>query len=135
MTTRTTATRVFLGFTGLAFAGYGLACLAAPGIVANATGMQLATGTASVEVRAMYGGLQTAIGLLALLAVAREPLRAPILLCVAVIFFGLVSGRLIGIAVDAEPGSYNFIAAAYEAASSAIAFALLPRSAAAGLRT
>lgn len=122
------ATRVFLGFTGLLFAGYGLACLASPAIVADATGMQLATGTASVEVRAMYGGLQTALGLLALLAVVREPLRSPALLFLGVIFFGLVSGRLIGIAVDPEPGSYNFIAAGYEAASAAIAFALLPRS-------
>jgi hypothetical protein len=127
------ATRVFLGFTGLLFAGYGLACLASPAIVADATGMQLATGTASVEVRAMYGGLQTALGLLALLAVVREPLRSPALLFLGVIFFGLVSGRLIGIAVDPEPGSYNFIAAGYEAASAAIAFALLPRSARASL--
>ena len=123
------ATRVFLGFTGLLFAGYGLACLASPAIVANATGMQLATGTASVEVRAMYGGLQTALGLLALLAVVREPLRSPALLFLGVLFFGLASGRLIGIAVDPEPGSSNFIAAGYEAASAAIAFALLPRSA------
>jgi hypothetical protein len=123
------AARVFLGFTGLLFTGYGLACLASPGIVADATGMQLATGTATVEVRAMYGGLQTALGLLALLAVVREPLRAPALLFLGVLFFGLVSGRLIGIAVDPEPGSYNFIAAGYEAASAAIAFALLPRSA------
>jgi hypothetical protein len=128
------AARVFLGFTGLLFAGYGLACLASPGIVADATGMQLATGTATVEVRAMYGGLQTALGLLALLAVVREPLRAPALLFLGVLFFGLVSGRLIGIAVDPEPGSYNFIAAGYEAASAAIAFALLPRSAGASLR-
>ena len=127
------ATRVFLGFTGLLFAGYGLACLASPAIVADATGMQLATGTASVEVRAMYGGLQTALGLLALLAVVREPLRSPALLFLGVIFFGLVSGRLIGIAVDPEPGSYNFIAAGYEAASAAIAFALLPRSTRASL--
>ena len=127
------ATRVFLGFTGLLFAGYGLACLASPAIVADATGMQLATGTASVEVRAMYGGLQTALGLLALLAVVREPVRSPALLFLGVIFFGLVSGRLIGIAVDPEPGSYNFIAAGYEAASAAIAFALLPRSARASL--
>jgi hypothetical protein len=131
MATRATATRLFLGFTGLLFAGYGLVCLAAPETVANLTGLQLSTGTASVEVRAMYGGLQTAVGLLALLAVARESLRTPILLCIAVIFFGLVSGRLVGIAIDPDPGSYNFFAAGYEAASAAVAFALLPRRAAA----
>ena len=125
------ATKLFLGVTGLLFAGYGLACLASPGIVADATGMQLATGTASVEVRAMYGGLQTAIGLLALLAIVREPLRVAILLCLAVLFFGLVSGRLVGIVVDPDPGRYNILAAVYEAASAAIALALLSRSGAA----
>ena len=122
------AAKIFLGISGLVFAGYGLACLASPTIVADATGMQLATGTASVEVRAMYGGLQTAIGLLALLGVARDALRAPILLCLGVLFFGLASGRLVGIAVDPDPGSYNFGALAYEAVSAAIALALLSRS-------
>ena len=128
MATRTMATKLFLGVSGLLFVGYGLACLAFPGIVADTTGMQLATGTATVEVRAMYGGLQTAIGLLAGLAVVREPLRVPILLCLAVLFFGLVSGRLVGIAIDPDPGSYNFVAAGYEGVSAAIALALLSKS-------
>ncbi len=62
------AARIFLGITAAVFIGYGLVCLASPEVVANATGMNLATSTASVEVRAMYGGLQTAVGLLAALA-------------------------------------------------------------------
>ena len=122
------AAKIFLGISGLLFAGYGLVCLASPAFVADATGMQLATGSASVEVRAMYGGLQTAIGLLALLGVARDELRAPMLLCLGILFFGLASGRLLGIAVDANPGSYNFVALAFEAVSAAIALALLSRS-------
>jgi hypothetical protein len=122
------ATRIFLGFLAALFIGYGLACLASPAILADATGMQLPTGTATVEVRAMYGGLQTAVGLLALLALLREPLRSPVLMCLGVILFGLASGRLVGIAVDVDPGSYNYGAFAFESLSAAAAFALLSRA-------
>lgn len=121
--------KIFLGVMAAAFVGYGLACLAQPSIVADATGMQLATGTATVEVRAMYGGLQTAVGLLALLALFREPLRGPALLTLGLLFFGLASGRLVGIAVDADPGVYNYVALVFECVSAAAALALLPRSA------
>ena len=113
----------------MVFIGYGLVCLASPEVVANATGMNLATSTASVEVRAMYGGLQTAVGLLAALAVMRAEWRAPILLCVGVLFFGLASGRLLGIVVDSDASGYNFGALAFEVVSAGVALALLARAA------
>jgi hypothetical protein len=122
--------KAYLGFLAALFVGYGLACLASPSILADATGMQFPTGTATVEVRAMYGGLQTAVGLLALLGLLREGLRAPMLLCLGVILFGLASGRLIGIAVDADPGSYNYVAVVFEGISAAAAFGLLSRESA-----
>lgn len=127
----TMAAKIFLGFQAVLFVGYGLVCLASPSVVADSTGMVLATGTASVEVRAMYGGLQTAVGLLALLALAREGLRAPVLMFLGIILFGLASGRLVGIALDANPGSYNYGALAFEAISALLAFGLLSRESAA----
>ena len=122
-----TATRIFLGFNALIFIGYGLLCLASPSVVADQTGMQLATGVASIEVRAMYGGLQTAVGLLCLAGAARPALQPGVLLAMAFLFFGLASGRMFGIAVDADPGSYNILALVFETIFAAISVALLAR--------
>ena len=116
---------VFLGITALALGAYGLMCLVQPSIVAEATGMQLLTGTATVEVRAMYGGLQIGIGLLALLGALRAELRGPVLISMCLLFFGIASGRLVGIAIESDPGAYNFAALGYELASAAIAGALI----------
>jgi len=124
--------KIFLGLLAVLFIGYGLVCLASPSVLADSTGMVLATGTATAEVRAMYGGLQTAVGLLALFAFVRERLRAPVLLVLGVILFGLASGRLVGIAIDPDPGSYNYGAFAFEAISAVVAFGLLSRQGAAG---
>ena len=122
------AAKLFLGFNALLFIGYGLACLAYPSVVADQTGMQLTTGVASVEVRAMYGGLQTAVGLLCLAGALRPALQPGVLLALAFVFFGLASGRMFGIAVDAEPGNYNIFALLFETVFAAITVALLARS-------
>jgi hypothetical protein len=121
--------KVFLGISTIAFVGYGLMCLAQPSVVADATGMQLLTGTAVVEVRAMYGGLQIAVGLLALLGLLRADLETQVLVALGLLFFGLASGRLVGIAIDADPGTYNFAAFAFEAVSAGCAMALVSRAA------
>ncbi len=123
------ATKIFLGINALLFIGYGLVCLVSPSVVADQTGLQLATGVASVEVRAMYGGLQTAVGLLCL---AGAPgLQPGVLLAMVFLFFGLASGRMLGIAIDSEPGSYNIFALLFETVFAVISVALLARSRAA----
>ena len=123
-------TKIFLGVNAAVFIGYGLVCLVSPEVVASQTGMQLATGVASTEVRAMYGGLQTAVGLLALLGMLRYGLQPAVLLALVFVFFGLASGRLLGIVVESNPGSYNFAAAGFEALFGVLAVTLLSRSSA-----
>ncbi|MEE2674579.1 MAG: DUF4345 family protein [Myxococcota bacterium] len=125
------ATKVFLGLNALLFIGYGLACLASPSLVAESTGMVLTSGVASTEVRAMYGGLQTAIGLLALLGILRPGTQAAVLLALGFLFVGLASGRMLGILIDPEPGIYNIGAVAFEALFGVFAVMLLSRTAAA----
>ena len=122
------ATRVFLAINAALFIVYGLMCLASPGIVAEQTGMQIATGDASAEMRAMYGGLQTALGLLALAAVLRPELTRAVLLAFVFLFFGLASGRLVGIVIDAGVGSYNFAAFGFEVLFGALSALLLVRT-------
>jgi hypothetical protein len=124
------AIKIFLGLNALVFIGYGLYCLALPSAVADQTGMQLSTGVATVEVRAMYGGLQTAIGLLALAGILRPAMQSAALIALAFLFFGLASGRMVGIAIDPDPGAYNFGAVAFEAVFAAIAAGLLVKSSA-----
>lgn len=122
-------TKLFLGANAALFIVYGLMCLASPSIVADQTGMQLATGVASAEVRAMYGGLQTAVGLLALLGLMRPALQPGVLLALVFVFFGLASGRMVGILVDPDPGTYNFAAFAFESVFGMLSLMLLSKSA------
>lgn len=119
------AARLYLGFQGLLLAGYGLACLLSPGILADATGMGLESGVAAAEVRAMYGGLQGAFGVLALVGAARDEYRRTGLLALAFAFGGLSIGRAFGVAVEQGVGQYNWLALGYEVASLLVAVALL----------
>lgn len=128
MPAMTWLTRLFLGFTALAFAGYGAACLVAPEIVADAAGLGLASDVARAEVRAMYGGLQIAVGALAAAALLRPALQPGVLLALAFVFAGLAGGRLVGLAVEAAPGAYNAGAFAYELVSAGLAVALRSRA-------
>ena len=121
--------KIFLGLNALIFVGYGLVCLASPSVVAEQTGMQLATGVAAAEVRAMYGGLQIAVGLLALAGLVRPALQPAVLLALVFLFFGLASGRLIGILVEPDPGAYNLTAVVFESLFGAFSAWLLTRGA------
>ena len=126
---KTTMTRLFLGVTGLAFAGYGLMCLFVPAVVGEAAQLGLASETAVAEVRAMYGGLQLALGVLSLLAVLRPALEKTALLSLCFVFAGLAGGRLFAIVLASDPGAYNYAAFGYEAVSVSIASALVRVSA------
>ena len=125
------ATKIFLGLNALLFIGYGLWCLAWPSVVADQTGMMLTSGVASAEVRAMYGGLQTAIGLLALLGLLRPGAQAAVLLALGFLFVGLASGRAIGIFAVPDAGAYNTAAVVFEALFGFLALVFLSRSASA----
>ena len=122
------ATKIFLAINAALFIVYGLMCLASPEIVSDQTGIQTPTGDASAEMRAMYGGLQTAIGLLALAAVLRPELARAVLFAFAFLFFGLASGRLVGIVADAGVGSYSFAAFGFEVLFGVVSAALLSRT-------
>ena len=119
--------KIFLGGMGLVFAGYGLVCLFVPATLADLTGMGLASEVAEVEVRAMYGGLQFAVGALALAAALRPELERTALITFCFLFAGLAGGRLFGIVLASDAGSYNLAACAFELASLALSFVLLRR--------
>jgi hypothetical protein len=111
--------RILLGFTGLAFAGYGLVCLVDPAMVAEVTGIALAGPSGKTEVTAMYGGLQFGLGVLFCHA-AWQPQRERTGLMILVLLLGsLAAARLIGLLVNGHT-VYNFWTVVYEGVSAAL---------------
>ena len=125
--------RVVLVVTGVVFAGYGIMCLLLPSTIAEYTGIALPGVSATVEVVAMYGGLQTGFGLLCLYCALRSEFATPGLIAVLVFVGSLALGRSFGLLVHGS-SSYNLGVLAYEATTSvlaALAFARTRRNLAA----
>lgn len=119
------AVRVFLALMTLAWLPYGLYCLFAPGTLEAMVGVKALNPTANVELRAMYGGVQAAIGVLMGLALLRETLRGPALTALAFLALGLGTARLIGCLLEADMSFYNVSALIFELAVGAVALRLL----------
>jgi hypothetical protein len=106
---------------------YGLWCLARPEILAEFAGVTATTPTAVAELRAMYGGLQAAIGTLAALALARPAHRRAVVMTLGVLTGGLGLGRLLAVLLGAGLSGYTTGALVIELGSVLWAAALLRR--------
>lgn len=115
---------IYLWLNGLVFVGYGLACLWMPSLPAGYAGLELATSSGTVEVVAMYGGLQAGFGVLLIVGARDASRRGAILLALACVVGGLASARLIGMAVHG-PSDYNLGAFSYETLTALLALAAL----------
>lgn len=118
---------IFLALSSLVWLPYGLWCLARPEILAAFAGVAATTPTAVAELRAMYGGLQTAIGVLAALALARPDRRRGVVLTLGVLTAGLGIARLLGVVLGAGISSYTAAALVIEFGSAVWAALLLRR--------
>jgi hypothetical protein len=121
------AARVFLAFSVLIWLPYGIWCFVDPGFLAGAAGVAFQSPTGSTELRAMYGGLQTAIGALALGGVLRAPLRRPALLTLGCLASGLALARLGGVALDGAASSYTVAALCLEIPTAGLSAFFLSR--------
>jgi hypothetical protein len=119
--------RSFLGLSSLLWLGYGLFCFARPVVLDGVAGVAASSTTGTVELRAMYGGLQTALGALLLLGALRPGFTRPALLALAFLCAGLGAARLLGALAASEISSYTGQAIALELGSFAIAAFLLGR--------
>ena len=119
--------RLFLGFSTLVWLPYGLYCLVQPGYLHDAAGVAIASTTGRIELRAMYGGLQAAIGLLALAGVLRVGLTRTALTTLGTLCAGLATARTLGVVVDGEVSSYTAMALVLEWGSTVAAVTLLRR--------
>ena len=118
---------LFLRCTGLLFTLYGGYLYLDPQYLIDL--LELGNGApARVELRAMYGGLQLAMGVFLILATFRDAGFRQTALAVSVaLFAGLASARAAGLIIDGVD-SYNLYACIYEAASLVVAIWLLQRA-------
>jgi hypothetical protein len=119
--------RIFLGLFGLLSIPYGIFCFLRPGFLDAFAGVAATSTTGTVEIRAMYGGLQTAFGVLALLGALRPAFTHAALLTTAILCAGLGSFRLLGAIAASELSSYTGQGLVFELGSTAIALLLLRR--------
>ena len=119
--------RIFLALSALVWLPYGLYCLHAPGSLADAAGVMAKTPTGTTELRAMYGGLQAAIGALALVGCLRGGVTRTALVALGTLTAGLSSARLFGLVVDGGYTGYTGAGLGFEWTSTLVACWLLRR--------
>lgn len=94
--------RLLLVLSGITFIGFGVASLIWPGTLLVSVGIAPDTAAGRTEIRAMYGGLELAIGLFFLLSARRDDRVEPALLASTLFFFGLGAGRLCGMVLEGQ---------------------------------
>jgi hypothetical protein len=109
--------KLFLGLQAIIFIPYGLYCLVDPELLIDGAGVMATSGTGTIELQAMYGGLQTAVGVLCALAIFRDSLRPVALTALLFIFAGLATVRVSLGLTQGDFSSYNVFAMAFESSS------------------
>ena len=88
-------------------------------------GVTFTTATGATELRAMYGGLQAALGLLAFAGMQRPALTRPALITLFTVTVGLGTARLLGALNDGAWSGYTVMGLVFEFGSAAWAGSLL----------
>ena len=124
--------RIFFALTALVWLPYGIFCFFQPDYLAQAAGVAATSATGTIELRAMYGGLQAGIGAFALAAALRPALVGSALVASCFLFAGLALTRLLAAIGTGQLSSYTIFALGLEWGSTLVAVWLLrSRSAAA----
>ncbi len=123
------AIRIFLGLSALVWLPYGLLCFFDPAFLEGAAGVSYGSATGSTEIRAMYGGLQAAIGVLALWGALRPAASRYALVTIAALCAGLALARALGALLDGGFSAYTASGLGFEIASVTAAAWLLRRPA------
>ena len=118
---------IYLALNAIVWFPYGLWCLVRPETLTAFAGVTMLTPTAVAEVRAMYGGLQAAVGAIAVTALVRPDHRRTIVMVLGVLTAGLGAARLIAALSGAGFSAYTGGAVVFELGSAAWAAVLLRR--------
>lgn len=110
----TTSHRVWLIVLALAWTPYGIYCFLAPHALAAIAGLTTNTNWGVTELRAMYGGMQTAIGISAMLALFGLVRLDSALFVQLIALGGLGAARLGGALMGSDWSIYTLAAIALE---------------------
>ncbi|WP_226623033.1 DUF4345 domain-containing protein [Brucella anthropi] len=128
MNSTSNLSRIFLALSALVFFVIGASIFRDPFIGMAGTELQPLTVSAFNEVRANYGGLQIAIGLMLLNGAFRTHWRRQALWISVAVTGGLLGGRLISIGIDGLPNTFTAGLVWLEAIATIIATVLLWRT-------
>ena len=107
--------KIYLGICVAVFLPYGLMCFVNPALLIDSAGIQAISATGTTELRAMYGGLQAAIGALAAFSLFRASLVNTFLVTLVTVTTGLLLARIVGLAIDGGYTTYTGMALGFEA--------------------
>ena len=116
--------KTILSASAVVFICYGLVSLVSPAIPSGFAGLTMNNGDAFAEIGAMYGGLQTGIGLFCLMAALKTEFYRAGLLLLIVGVGSLAIARLVSLLITADPVSaYTYGATLYEFTTASLATA------------
>ncbi|HEY2809017.1 MAG TPA: DUF4345 family protein [Steroidobacteraceae bacterium] len=119
--------RAYLVIAGLMWLVYGVYLLAAPQALAATAGVAATNTTGLIELRAMYGGLEMAVGAFALAAAVLPGMLRSGLLAMGLACAGLGVTRLFSAVAAAEFSTYTRQGLALELTLAVLALWLLQR--------
>ena len=96
------------------FIPYGLYCLVSPESLAGGAGVSATSLTGTIELQAMYGGLQVAVGALCATALLRRSLQDVALIALLYMFAGLAVVRVSLALVYGDFSAYTVFAMSFE---------------------
>ena len=124
---RMTMQRLLVRLTALIFVLYGVGFIVAPALLSQyVTGAVPASASGLIDMRATYGGMSLAIGLL-LLHLSRQSTPRTGLLGVLLLMLGMAGGRVCGMLVDGAANPVMQVYLALEIIAALAAAALLAR--------
>jgi hypothetical protein len=104
----------YLLFTVLVWLPWGLMCVFDITLIADIIGVSAMTPSGNSDLRAMYGGVQTAVGLIAALALYDTRFFPNLLFTLAFVGTCLALSRTYGLFVDDSSTAYTWGVLAYE---------------------
>jgi hypothetical protein len=116
---------VVLVIAAIFYVAFGLAALPGPGMLLGWLGIETRAVQVMNEIRASYGGLYLAIGLLLFVCARNAELTRAGLLVVAVWMAGLAGARIFSVVLDGMPPLLSQLSFASEVVMSALAGAAL----------
>jgi len=106
--------RILLLVTGTIWTLYGMSCFMFPDTIFPLLGYDITKTDAQMEFWAMYGGLQTGVGLMFLFASGNEKYWFGALMAMVMIVGGLMIGRIVGIWSVGDISGYSVWVIIYE---------------------